>query len=294
MKYRFPPLPTLLTFEACARHGSFRKAADELCITPPAVTHQIKQLEAWLETSLFLRLSRGIRLTEPGRQLFRELEQQLTTLNQTLHEFKVEQSSQLTLSLTPALSTKWLVTRLGRFWHEHPDIELKLHHSLATVNLRGGEADMAIRWGEGDWPELVAEPLLSGDLKPVCSPDLLVGRTLTGPADLEEYVLLHEDSRDDWQRWLALHGVTLANADRGPIIDDAASLLLAAAAGQGVALGRVAVLTEALTAGRLVCPFDVALPSSKGYWLVYPPALKEQDAAMRLREFLLKEAGSHL
>ncbi|OYD23284.1 transcriptional regulator GcvA [Oceanimonas baumannii] len=291
MKYRLPPMTCLQVFEACARHGSFRRAADELCITPPAVTHQIKQLEAWLDAPLFRRLKRGICLTEQGKRLSRELEPQLTALARTLNDYRTAQPCQLTLSLTPALSTKWLVTRLGRFWHKHADIELKLHHSLAVVDLLGGEADMAIRWGEGEWPGLAAEPLLSGDLKPVCSPALLAGRRLTDPTELEEFVLLHEDSRDDWQRWLALHGLNLTNAEKGPIIDDAGSLLLATAAGQGVALGRVEVLADELAAGRLVCPFDTALPSQKGYWLVYPHALKEGEAAMRLREFLLEEAA---
>ncbi|MGF1762952.1 LysR substrate-binding domain-containing protein [Aliivibrio kagoshimensis] len=292
-KYSFPPLQTLLTFECCARLGSFSKAANELCLTPPAITHQIKQLESWLNTTLFTRMHRGIKLTQQGEAFAVEIEEHLTQLKGCLNRFKSKtQSSNITLSLTPALATKWLVSRLGRFWKKHPDIQLRLHHSIDAVDLMSDSADIAIRWGDGNWPGTIAEPLLSGNRKPVMLPNMAETIRDRNAADLEGAILLHEDSYLDWPKWLKLNDVSLDNANQGPQIDDASVLLMAVLAGEGVALGRIAVLEDDLKSGALVSPFNISLPSKERYWLVYPDSAKDNPAIMALRAFLRHEANS--
>lgn len=292
-KYSFPPLQTLLTFECCARLGSFSKAADELCLTPPAITHQIKQLESWLNTTLFNRMHRGIKLTQQGEAFAVEVEEILNQLNFCLNRFKSKaHSSNITLSLTPALATKWLVSRLGRFWKQHPDIQLRLHHSIEAVDLMSDSADIAIRWGDGKWPGVISEPLLSGNRKPVMLPKAAEQLKNKSAAALDSCILLHEDSYLDWPQWLKLNQLSLTNAHQGPQIDDASVLLMAVLAGEGIALGRIAVLEDDLQSGVLVSPFEVSLPSKDRYWLVYPEYAKNNPAIMALRAFLRHEANS--
>jgi LysR family glycine cleavage system transcriptional activator len=238
-------------------------------------------------------MHRGIKLTQQGEAFAVEIEEHLTQLKGCLNRFKSKtQSSNITLSLTPALATKWLVSRLGRFWKKHPDIQLRLHHSIEAVDLMSDSADIAIRWGDGNWPGTIAEPLLSGNRKPVMLPNMAETIRNRNAADLEGAILLHEDSYLDWPKWLKLNDVSLDNANQGPQIDDASVLLMAVLAGEGVALGRIAVLEDDLKSGALVSPFDISLPSKERYWLVYPDSAKDNPAIMALRAFLRHEANS--
>ncbi|MEX0759283.1 MAG: LysR family transcriptional regulator, partial [Tistlia sp.] len=203
---RLPPLNALRAFEAGARHLSFTKAAEELSVTQTAVSHQVRLLEEHLQARLFRRLTRKIELTAEGRRLLPGLSEGFDRLAEAVAA--VEQRGEercLTVSVTPSFGSKWLVGRLPRFWRSHADIDLRLHHTMDLVQFGRDEVDMAVRYGNGNWPGLTAECLLSVDLVPVCSPLLLErGPRLETPADLAGHVLLHEDDYEEWSQWLTI------------------------------------------------------------------------------------------
>ncbi|CAM3450819.1 transcriptional regulator GcvA [Parendozoicomonas haliclonae] len=291
MNRKLPNLKALAAFEAAARLGSFTKAADELFVTQAAISQHIRQLEESLEVPLFIRKPRSLSLTREGLRLLPSLSSAFDLMADSLDKIKKKpDNNRLSVSLTPALAAKWLVLRLPEFWQQFPEIDLRLHHSISPVDFVNDDIDVAIRWGEGDWPGLTAEFLIPGELVPVCSPSLLVGRKpLAKPSDLVHHTLLHEDSHDDWEQWLKMAGIESVEGTSGPIIDDSNALLLAAADGQGVALGRTAFIREDLAAGRLVKPFDLVLQKSQAYYLVYPEGAQQSAGFQAFRTFLKQQ-----
>ena len=289
---RLPPLNALRSFEAGARALSFTKAAEELNVTQAAVSHQVKSLEEQLGFKLFHRLTRKLVLTEQGQKLLPVVSESFDRIAAAIGDLQRGcDESNLSVSLTPAFSSRWLVSRLGRFWRQHPDIDLRLHHSLQLVDFVRDEIDIAVRAGNGDWPGVSAEFLLDIDMAPVCSPELLKGpHPLRCPADLRHHNLLHEENHEDWVSWLTLAGVEDVDPRRGTIIDDSSVLIEAVARGRGVALGRISLMADDLESGRLVCPFDINLESDIGYYLVMPPGAIGRPKVQAFREFLLAEA----
>jgi LysR family glycine cleavage system transcriptional activator len=291
MSRRLPPLNALRAFEAGARHLSFTKAAEELHVTQAAVSHQVKALEEYLGVALFRRMTRQIALTEAGRALVPVLSEsfdQIAAAAEALRERP--ESRTLTVTLTPAFGSKWLAGRLGRFWTGHPEIDLRLHHTVTSVDFAVEEVDMGVRWGSGDWPGLESEFLISVDVTPVCSPALLEGdHPLCCPEDLAHYTLLHEDDHEDWVQWFITAGLDGDAARRGPTLDDSGVLLRAAADGHGVALGRLSLIGDDLGSGRLVVPFDLRLEIEHGYHVVYRPGGLDNPKIKAFRDFLLAE-----
>jgi LysR family glycine cleavage system transcriptional activator len=292
MARRLPPLNALRAFEAGARYLSFTRAAAELHVTQAAVSHQVKALEAHLEVRLFRRMTRRLALTDAGRGLLPEVGAAFDRIAEAVERLGRAQANRtLTVSLTPSFGARWLGQRLGRFWAGYPDIDLKLHHTIDLVDLRGEEADVAVRWGRGSWPGLEAEFLIRAGFTPVCSPALLSGaHPLRRPADLRFHTLLHEEDYEDWAQWLTAAGVGDVDPRRGPVIDDPSVLDRATLAGQGVALGRTDLIAEYLAAGRLVRPFDLDLDTDYAYFVVYPPKALEREKVRAFRDFVLGEA----
>ncbi|MGF1764314.1 LysR substrate-binding domain-containing protein [Aliivibrio kagoshimensis] len=284
-----PPFKSLVFFERAAYFMNFTKAADELCVTPPAISQQIKKLEENLGVKLFTRLPGKLELTTDGATLYESVAQSINIIRQASDKIKSKgKRSTITISLTPALSTQWLVLRLHKFWKQHPDIDLRLHHSLDFADLTSGEADLAIRWCDGQQPGLISKKLLSGDLAPVCSPLLLSkGVSITTPSDLINVPILHEDSRNDWNLWGKQAKVNI-NTERGPIIDDSSSLMKSVMEGHGVALGRISVLEDDIKNGRLIQLFDKTLAKGKDYYLVYPEGQDSNINIVKLHEFFMQ------
>ncbi len=287
-----PPLNALRAFEAGARHLSFTKAAEELHVTQAAVSHQVKALEAHLGMALFKRLTRKLVLTDQGRALFPVVSESFGRIAEAATKLRDDGESRiLTVSITPAFGAKWLIHHLPRFWEQHPEIDLRIHHSIHTTDLRSDDVDIAVRFGAGKWEGLVSEFLLRVDYFPVCSPVLLKGKkAIKEPADLCGHTLLHEDDYDGWIQWLAVAGVNDIDPRRGPIIDDATVILHAAAEGQGVALGRTSIVAEDLESGRLVKPFDLTVLSDLAYHLVYLPEALERPKVKAFRDFMVAAA----
>ena len=283
-----PPLNAVRVFHAAARHLSFTLAAKELFVTQTAVSHQIRALEEHLGTPLFKRLPRRLQLTDAGEQFHASIGPALDAIAEASELIRHPQSQRaLTVSVTPAFATQWLVPRLGRFWQEHPDIELKLHHSVQLTDFTD-DVDMAVRAGhQANWPGVEAELLMQLDLIPVCAPTLADGRRPPQtPAQLTDYPLIHEESYEDWQQWLLNAGVENVDARRGPLLGDSSATILAALNGQGVSLVRTAFASAHIDNGQLLAPFALSVRDVFCYFVVYPRGALANPAVSAFRDFL--------
>ncbi len=277
---RLPPLNALRAFEAAARHLSFTKAAEELHVTPGAVSQQVKALEEYLGTTLFQRLNRALTLTEEAEACLPALREGFAKLAEatamlTAHEAQ----NRLTVSAAPSFASKWLVPRLGQFQQHHPDIDIWVSADMELVDFARDGVDLAIRYGGGDYPGMWVEKLLTESVFPVCSPDLLSGPdALNTPADLARVTLLHDNSPEhdescpDWPMWLKAANVSGVDGSRGLRFNQSSLVLEAAIGGRGVALAKSTLAAADLAAGRLARPFDITFPIDFAYYLVCPPS----------------------
>lgn len=253
---KLPPLAALRAFEAAARHLSFRKAADELAVTPTAVSHQLRLLEATLGLRLFERHVRRVSLTPAGAQLYPVLREGLDRFASAIAELAPEGRSAVTISATTLFTARRLIPALGSFQKQWPQFALRLHASDEAVDLANGAADIAVRYGAGPFPGLVSEVLCQDRFGVVCSPAL----GLRDPGDLTAATLIHSewyrrDLQPDWRRWQALAQVPGLNVDAGLRITDESHAIQAAVAGQGVVITSLVLIEDELSRGVLVHPF---------------------------------------
>jgi len=296
MLRRLPALNALKAFEAAARHESFTRAAEELCVTQGAVSHQVKALEEELGVKLFNRERQRLVITEAGREYLAVVRDALDRIAVGTDRLVQRQTSgALTISTSPDFAAKWLVHRLGRFAEAHPDIDLRVSATMHHVDFAREDVDLAVRHGDGNWAGLHVERLCSEELFPVCSPKLVQGRRRLGqPCDVLKFPLLHLDRRRDWSRWLEAAGIGCPDLLHGPIMNRASMLIDAAIDGQGIALARSALAAWDLINGRLVRPFATALPLHKSYWIVCPKATSTLPKVTRAREWLLAQAADDM
>jgi LysR family transcriptional regulator, glycine cleavage system transcriptional activator len=292
MRRRLPVLNTLRAFEAAARHGSFTRAAEELCLTQGAISHQVKALEDELGVKLFNREHQRLVITQAGRAYLVEVGDALDRIAiATERIVERQRSGALTISTSPDFAAKWLVHRLGKFAQSHPEIDLRLSAAMHRVDFAREDVDVAVRHGKGDWEGLHVERLCAEQLFPVCSPRLVEAGNLTRPADILKFPLLHLDTREDWAVWLDSAGVAGADVSRGSIMNHASMLIDAAIDGQGIALARTVLAAWDLVHGRLVRPFAQALPLSRSYWIVCPKATASLPKIRTFNNWLLAEAA---
>ena len=295
MARRLPSLNALKAFEAAARYESFTKAAEELCVTQGAVSHQVKALEAELGFRLFQRERQRLVITEAGRsylEVVRDAFDRLAAGTERL--LQRQKAGVLTVSTSPNFAAKWLVHRLGGFAELHPEIDLRISASMQHVDFARDDVDLAIRHGDGSWPGLHVTRLCVEVLFPVCSPQLANDprRPLRTPSDLKKHTLLHLDRRDDWDKWLQAAGIESPESTRGLVLNQASMAIDAAVDGQGVSLARTALGARDLIAGRLVRPFDLDLPVRYAYWIVCPKTTALLPKIAAFREWLLGEAAA--
>lgn len=293
MRRRLPQLNALKAFEAAARHESFTRAAEELCVTQGAVSHQVKALEAELGVKLFNRERQRLILTEAGRDYLNVVRDALDRIAVGTERLVQRQSSGvLTISTSPDFAAKWLVHRLGRFAEAYPEIDLRVSAAMHHVDFAREDVDLAVRHGDGNWPGLEVARLCAEQLFAVCSPKLISGRhRITGPADVLKFPLLHLDDRTAWAKWFDAAGVAAPDLTRGPTLNRASMLIDAAIDGQGVALARTALAAWDLINKRLVRPFEITLPLAKSYWIVGPKATSALPKIALFRDWLLAEAA---
>lgn len=290
---RLPPLNALRAFEAAARHESFTQAAQELCVTQGAVSHQVKALEAELGCRLFNREHRRLVITSAGQSyltIVRDAFDRLALGTENL--LQQHNTGVLTVSTSPNFASKWLVHRLGRFAEQHPTIDLRVAATMQHIDFAREDCDLAVRHGDGNWPGLHVTKLCAEELFPVCSPTLMRGRrALRTPADLKHHTLLHINERRDWGTWLEAANATGANFSHGPVFNQASMAIDAAIDGQGIALARSALAAWDLRAGRLVRPFTLSLKVPYSYWIVCPKPTAALPKISTFRDWLLVEAA---
>jgi LysR family glycine cleavage system transcriptional activator len=285
-----PSLNGLRAFEAAARLLSFTRAAAELNVTQTAISHQIRRLEDQLGIRLFVRRNRALLLTREAQAYLPAVRTAFEDLRRaTARLRRADRDGVLTVSTMPSLAAKWLLIRVARFQDLHPGITIHITTSTRLVDFQRGEADMAIRYGRGNWPGLRADWLMADDIFPVCSPALLKrGKPLCQPDDLAHHTLLHDTSwPEDWRLWLTSVGLPPALATgRGLNFDDSVMTIQAAIEGLGVALGWSRVVEADIAAGRLVAPFDTVLPAEAGYYVVAPEPMADAPIIALFREWL--------
>ncbi|MCA0432205.1 MAG: transcriptional regulator GcvA [Proteobacteria bacterium] len=289
---RLPPMSTLRSFEAAARHLSFSKAAEELYVTHGAVSRAVRTLEDFLNVQLFQRNIRSVVLTEAGKSYFEVVQALLDRLSDATVSLMEQQSNTiLNVSTLDSFAAKWLVPRLFRFSAQYPDIDVRLSTSTQLANFAADGIDIVIRYGRGNYPKLVSELLLREELMPVCSPALLQGEhPLRCLADLRHHTLIHDEFPIDWVSWLRFAGASDIDARRGARFQSSLHAVQAAVQGAGVVLGRSALVADDLKAGRLVQPFTVSQPIDLAYYVVYPPNALERQKVKAFRDWLFIEA----
>ena len=296
MPRRLPPLNALKAFEAAARHESFTRAAEELCVTQGAVSHQVKALEAELGLKLFNRERQRLVITEAGRAYLVVVRDAFDRIGDGTERLLQRQSGgALTVTTSPNFAAKWLVHRMGRFAEAHPDIDLRVSASPQHIDFAREDIDLAIRHGDGTAPGLHVMRLCAETLFPVCSPKLLTGRNaLRTPADLRRFPLLHVDDRQSWNQWgqwLDFAGVRDIDLAHGPVLSQVSMAIDAAVDGQGVALARTALAAWDLIGGRLVRPFDLEMPVPFAYWIVCPKPSAKLAKIVAFTDWLIAEAA---
>ena len=290
MPRRLPQLNALKAFEAAARHESFTRAAEELCVTQGAVSHQVKALESELGIKLFNRERQRLNITDAGREYLAVVRDALDRIAMGTERLVQRQSSGvLTVSTSPDFAAKWLVHRLGRFAEAHPGIDLRVSATMHHVDFAREDVDIAVRHGDGHWPGLHVTRLCAEHLFAVCSPKLV--SNLARPGDVLKFPLLHLDDRKAWSAWLDAAGVTGVDAIHGPVLNRASMLIDAAVDGHGIALARTTLAAWDLINKRLVRPFAVALPLAKSYWIVCPKATTSLPKLVACRDWLLAQAS---
>ena len=289
MSYRLPPLSALRLFESAGRHLSFKAAADELHLTPSAVSHGIKGLERWLGVSLFVREHRSLSLSEAGAAYLPKVREALDCLVMATEALPGRGGSGgLSISVAPTFGQRWLVPKLAAFTKRHPDIEISLDTSHRHVAFPRDSIDMAIRMGSGDWPDVAAVCLAQEELVPVASPD--VARGIAGPDDLARHTLLHVTSvNEDWTAWANLSGFDERAFSHGPRFDTLDMAFEAAAEGLGIAIGRLPLVTADLEAGRLAMLLGPPRPCRTGYWLATGQEALGRPAVAAFREWIETE-----
>ena len=286
MTYRLPPLNTLRLFEAAGRHLSFKLAAEELNVTPSAVSHGIQSLEDWLGVPLFARGPRSLALTAAGSAYLPDVRRALDALTKAGDGVPGRRPARhLTISVAPSFGLRWLVPNLPSFHALHPGIEVSLDTAHRQVAFPRDGVDLAIRMGRGDWPGLEARCLVQEDLVPVGTPALAV--EIKTARDLAGRTLLHvANVADDWASWCALAGIEDLALDQGPRFDNIHMALEAAAQGLGIAIGRLPLIAADIAAGRLAAILPPPRRCATGYWLVTAPESLARPEVAAFRDWI--------
>jgi LysR family glycine cleavage system transcriptional activator len=295
MSRRLPPLNALVVFETAARHLSFTRAANALHVTQAAVSHQIKALEEWLGVELFHRLGRGhgLVLTEAGRHYLPRIRSAFDIIRESTATIDSKRKRVLNIATLDSFGYHWLVPRLSGYSRQFPDVDVRiLSADLEADGLAKGIVDIDIRYGEGDWADVEAIRFLTESIFPVCSPAIVTAaKPLATPADLRHHTLLHDVMVTDWRGWLEAAGVTDIDTEHGPGFNHSHLVTQAAMSGAGVALGRGALVVDAVRRGQLTRPFSLSIPSRFAYFVVCSSGAARDPVIAGFREWLLAEGA---
>lgn len=290
---RLPPLNALRSFEAAARHGSFNRAADELFVTPSAISHQIKSLEEYLDIKLFRRDKRRVDLTSAGEKYLTAIQHALDEIDAATRRLVANPNTgAVTISVAPAFLTRWLMPRLTHFQEQFPDVELRLSATMGDVDFDHSDVDMAVRFGNGQWPGVEADFLLGMSVVPVCSPRLVnAGRhPLNTLDDLRYHTLIQVSSRlDEWRAWLHSAGIDEVGFGKELRFSSTSLATAAAVEGLGIALADRHLVAKELRSGTLVVPFNITLDTHSAFYLVKPKNRPLTYSMSSFRDWVLDE-----
>jgi LysR family transcriptional regulator, glycine cleavage system transcriptional activator len=300
MLEQFPGLRSLRAFNAAARHLSFTRAADEMGVTPAAISHQIKELEDQIGVALFTRTSRSMVLTREGDILSTAAAESLDTLGRAVKRIKrLENRKVLKVSASPSIAAKWLVPRLDRFLDQAPGAEVRVDVSTTALDFERDDVDIAIRFGQGRYPGLKSDLLFTDKIFPVCSPRIITKeKPLAQPKDLLRHTLIHLEYEaqgvvwPNWKMWMLAAGITDFDDKRGLHFGQTSLTVQAAIDGHGVALGDSNLVADDIAEGRLVKPFELSLkaPSQFAYHIVSPLDTTQNPLVEAFRQWALSEA----
>lgn len=304
--YIFPmiatlPFASLRAFEAVVRLNGFSRAADELGMSQSSVSQHVRLLEDWTGQQLMIRGARASHPTDDGRMLAEAVAYGLGRIGEACHDLRGRSRDGITLSISclPGFAFNWLFPRLIRFDQAHPYISVSISTEPRPISFAKGEADLAIRYGMGRYPGLYVHRLLGESLTPVCASSLLhCEQPLREPADLAHHTLLVDELKPaggrlpNWDFWAAQSQVSLPRPARMRRFGQSNMVVQAAIEGLGVALGRDALVMDALADGRLVRPFDLpSVPSDYAFWFVCPETALDRAASRAFHDWVLAEAA---
>lgn len=286
---RVPPMHALAAFEAAARRGGFAQAAEELCVTPSAVSHRIRQLEALLGMMLFERVPGGVRLTTGGRLYLENVREAFDRLAQAgglLHR----ERERLRVSVPPTFARQLLMTRLPEYLRLYPEVELEVHLSIPLQDVTAEAADVEVRWGSGDYPGFVVVKLFDDEVVPLAAPGYATMRNLRGATDLADAELLRSPLLP-WKPWFAAAGLDWPEPGRGAVFNDLGMLFEVAAAGLGVAIGTTRLSAAWVESGRLRPLFGIATAAPFTYYVVHAPDRGRRTVVADFVEWLTATFG---
>ncbi len=282
---RLPPLNALRAFEAAARYTSFKRAAEELCVTQGAVSRHIQKLESDLGAKLFTRRHRQVHLTKEGADYLVTVRDAFGRISQaTVNLRSRAEDRMLKVKLPITCAVRWLVPRLARFHGQHPGISVQITTSHDPVDFNREDIDVAVHYGRRVPQGLVGEKLFGEVLLPICSPRLLKKPpALKKPRDLANHVLLHSIRRPkDWPQWLAKAGVSDVEGEHGLIFENSSLTYQGVTEGLGLAMAQLALVADDLATGHVVAPFKTRVENDLAYVLVFP---KERAGLRKVAEF---------
>jgi len=289
---RLPSLKALRSFDAVSRHLQMNRAAQELSVTPSAISHLIRSLEQELGVKLIEKSGRNIVLTQVGEQFAPRVQQIFRSLKQTVNDIREQTNPNiLTVSLRPYFAVKWLSPRLSRFWKRFPELELRLIHTTQSVDFTTDQADLAIEWSTGNHTHTSQSLLIPGELTPVFSPNMTGSKKIKNVKDLFNFTLLRETDHDSWKHWFDAVGENFVKPKHTLFIDDSNVRYQTALDGQGIELSCRSLISEDVERGKLLCPFKEST-NHFSYYLVQPLGITPTDAASKFTQWLIEEANS--
>lgn len=297
--HKIPPVNAIRAFEAVARHMQFQSAAEELGVTPSALSYQIKQLEAYLGLLLFKRMNRAIELTSAGELLTGRVSDAFLKLEEAFALLKPEDDDNtLVISSSLGFSAKWIAPRLHGYLELYPDIDFRLSASMKLVDFISDGVDAAIRFGQGGYDGLYCELLFDEVVLPLIAPSLF--DQIEGQANeqtLQKMNLLHDDSLktllglDLWSEWVNAVGYNDLDISKGARFSNADHAIETAIDGAGVIMGRLGFSSRDIDAGRLIAPFKQVIPANRGFYFVCPPSAMEKPKVLNFLGWLRDEVA---
>lgn len=290
MSRHLPPFAALRAFEAAACHGNFKQAAEFLCLSSSAVSHQVRSLEEFLGVQLFHREKGKPQLTSAGAAYLEEIQDIFERLRRaTTAVGDRNKRPSLVLHMFHSLASCWLLPLLPNFKKKYPNFDIKLLSGIEPVEFSSDDIDAGIRYGDGSWRGLRSDFLMEDELFLVCNPEM--ARKLPPAGNLEqlsETPLIHCSlDPTEWGKWLAAANTSFHERQNWLDLDSRGLVLEAAAGGLGIAIGRLPYVTNYLNNGRLVEPYSIRVNTGKAYYLVYPEHHASYDTVMCLRTWLL-------